>query len=67
MPSSPTSDEWINSLDQAAWQAWARESWLPRNAQGLQRESLGQASEEGEASKEEKWKESTLPERKAWI
>ena len=61
-------DEWINELDEGAWRAWVRESWLPSNAQGLQGAPVGKARQEGKTSKEEEgWRKSTIPERKAWI
>jgi len=62
----PENDEWIYALDQAAWRAWVRESWLPVNAQGLQKEPVGKARQEVQASQED-WKESTLHVGKAWI
>ena len=60
-------DEWIDELDEGAWRAWVRESWLPSNAQGLQGASMDKTRQEGKASKEEDWKKSTIPQRKAWI
>ena len=59
-------DEWIDELDQGAWRAWIRGSWLPGNAQGLQGQSLREMGK-AKASKEEDWRKSTIPQRKAWI
>ena len=67
MHDSQTSDEWINELDQGAWEAWVGGAWLHSNPQGLQGESVGKAREEAKASKEEAWRKSTIPQRKAWI
>ncbi len=60
------SDCW-DPVDQAAWEAWVRESWLPTNAAGLPRPPVDEAREESETSKEESWKESKIPFRQAWI
>ena len=60
-------DVW-NELERDAWTSWARESWLPINAAGLQREPLGKArEEESEDEGEESWKKSSVPFRQAWI
>lgn len=59
-------DEWIDELDQGAWRAWVRESWLPVNAQGLQGQSLREMGK-AKASKEEDWRKSTIHKHQTWI